>query len=175
MRRSVMFIGVVLLVVLIGGPRQPRVYAASVMYGSILDNNAQSDSERGILAIIDPTTGIKTPVGKFGTIISGLAYDSDQDILYGTDGGFTTSINNLFQIDRTTGVATPVAPTGISELWGIAYDPLSRQLFATTSGVPDQSLYTINPTTGQATLIGSLGLPTDHPGNLATRELAFDP
>src|SRR5262249_45625180 len=55
---------------------------------------------------------------------------------------------------------------------GLAYDPRSHQLFATTSYKPDPSLYTINPATGQATLIGNLGLPS---GVTATRELAFDP
>src|SRR5262245_60343591 len=114
--------------------------------------------------------------------ISGLAYDADQDILYGTDGVFfygtngiyTSSplINSLFKIDRATGVAILIASTGVSNLWGLAYDPRSHQLFATTSDKPDPSLYTINPATGQATLIGSLGLPS---GVTATRELAFDP
>ena len=170
MRRSVTCIGVVLLVVLIGGHRQTSVFAASVMYGAIMDNAQQSVSDMGLLAIIDPVTGIVTPVGKFGTIINGLAYDPDQDILYGTNG-VSTPLSDLFQINRQTGVATRIGSTG-ERFWGIAYDPTSRQLFAVTDGDPDPSLYTINPATGQATLIGSLGLPS---GGIATRGLALDP
>jgi len=101
-----------------------------ILYAS----SPHSTFEAGSLFSIDLTTGVATKIGDFGLLINGLAYDSDNDILYGVDGGFGASINHLFRINRETGVATPIGPLGSINFWGLAYDPTRHQLFATNQG-----------------------------------------
>jgi hypothetical protein len=132
-----------------------------ILYASAFDQRL----DKGELFSIDLTTGAVTKIGDLGFIINGLAYDSDNDILYGVGGGQGTSISYLFRINRTTGAATPVGPLGSVEFFGLAYDATRHQLFATNQ----TGLYTVNSSTGQATLVGSISLPT-----AATRELTFD-
>jgi hypothetical protein len=153
----------VLGIVLIALPAVGHTAAATlILYASSPD---VVTAENGSLFSIDLTTGVATKIGNFGFYITGLAYDSDNDILYGLSGGSGASINHLFHIDRTTGAATPIGPLGSTEFFGLAYDSTRHQLFATNQ----TGLYTVDSATGQATLIGSISPPTD-----ATRELTFD-
>ncbi len=62
---------------------------------------------------------------------------------------------SLYQVDTTTSIATQIATTGES-LSGLAFDPLTGVLWASTSGNEDKIL-TINVTTGETTLIGLTG------------------
>jgi len=133
-----------------------------ILYAS----SRHSNSQNGSLYSIDLTTVVATKIGDFGFVINGLAYDSDNNILYGVDGGFGVSINHLFRINIETGLATPIGPLGSINFWGLAYDPTRHQLFATDA----TSLYTVDSNTGHATLVGPLSPPTAAP-----QELTFDP
>lgn len=104
--------------------------------------------------------------------ILGLAYNSTDNLLYGSgryesDGNWSTG--QLFTINKDTGEATIVGPHGdYFPMSGLAYDPISNTLFGTYGPGGDESLYSIDPMTGSATLIGSLGGYQIH-------GLAFDP
>jgi hypothetical protein len=63
---------------------------------------------------------------------------------------------NLYDVNATTDAATNVRPTGISNLIGIAFGP-GGVLYglATTAAGQNVSLYTINPTSGASSLVGT--------------------
>jgi hypothetical protein len=80
------------------------------------------------------------------------------DIAYAPDGSLFGLYNNgasLVTFDKTTGAATPVASLGGSGIESIAFNPNNGVLF----GASESGLYTIDPTTGQASYIGDFGSP----------------
>jgi hypothetical protein len=103
-----------------------------------------------------------TNVGATVTEMDAITFDSS-GVLYGATGG----TGSLYTIDPTTGSATLVhAFVGASNasltygLNGLAFQPATGTLYGTTS--PDSpnsgnSLVTINPATGQVTVIGPSG------------------
>ena len=103
---------------------------------------------------------------RFGTInlmngtfteISSLS-GTYNDIAYAPDGSLFGLYNNgasLVTFDKTTGAATPVASLGGSGIESIAFNPNNGALF----GASESGLYTIDPTTGQASYIGDFGSP----------------
>jgi hypothetical protein len=114
----------------------------------------------GNVQIIDPSTGATTTVGNYG---SGLVSAGDlvavgSGIMYGTSsttaGGADASTNNvLVRVDTSTGVATPVGPTGYGDVWGLAYSN-ARVIGFTTSG----QIVKIDPQTGAGTLLAQTGI-----------------
>jgi hypothetical protein len=132
-----------------------------------------------------PAAGEAARIGPFGTcsfciepaVLNGLAYHSQRKTLYGIDSGATTGnpINYLWKIDPETGQATPIGPTGFINYWGawgLAYADKPGRLYAATGGPsvgPNYGLYTLDPKTAEATLVGDLGLDC-----VATRDLAYD-
>jgi hypothetical protein len=85
-------------------------------------------------------------------------------MLYGVD----ISADQLGTIDRNTAAFTPIGPNGagVVALTGLAYDANQDVLYAIQPGSP--SLYTVNQSSGLATLVGPTLL-----GN--ANGLAFDP
>jgi hypothetical protein len=144
--------------------------AQTPLYGGV---GRGSPDNPGALLLIDQLTGAGTVVGNpsGNSGITGLDFGLN-GTLYGTDisgpvfGGSPTS--NLLRIDRNTGAilgATPItfggSGIGITDL---AVQPSTGLLFGTTlvgspTVVPTTSLFTIDPFTGAATLIGNTGLP----------------
>ncbi len=112
-----------------------------------------------------------TPVGF--TNLESLAYRPSNGKLYSADFDFGAHVGNLIQINPTTGVGTIVAalPTDV-RITGMTYDPVTDTLYAITSGFASRTnveLWTIAPSTGAATLVGSTGLPGS-----SLESLAFD-
>jgi hypothetical protein len=100
--------------------------------------------------------GTITNIGFTNAFISGLTFDSNHNILYGV------SHNNLYTVNTTTGAATLVGAMGFTNDYvGIAYDNATNTLYLNTGTDPfhtlinNDSLYTLNTTTGAATLVGS--------------------
>jgi hypothetical protein len=103
--------------------------------------------------------GAITDIGFSNTFIIGLTFDSNHNILYGVDH------NNLYTINTTTGAAHFVGATGFTNDYeGIAYDAATNTLYLNTGTDPfhtlinNDSLYTLNTTTGAATLVGPNGV-----------------
>jgi hypothetical protein len=100
--------------------------------------------------------GTITDIGFSNAFIIGLAFDSNHNILYGVNH------NSLYTINTTTGAATIVGATGFTNDYeGIAYDNATNRLYLNTGTDPNHtlinndSLYTLNTTTGAATLVGA--------------------
>jgi hypothetical protein len=144
--------------------------AQGPLYGGV---GRGSPVNPGALLLIDQLTGAGTvignPAGASG--ITGLDFGLN-GTLYGTDvsgpvfGGTPTS--NLLRIDRTTGAllgSTPITfgsgGLGVNDL---AVHPSTGMLYGTSlvggpTIPPTTSLYTIDPFTGVATLVGNTGVP----------------
>ena len=92
------------------------------------------------------------------TQISDLGSTLYNDIAYAPNGTLYGLANNgasLVTFDSATGDVTPVASLGGSGIESIAFNPNNGALF----GASESGLYTIDPTTGQASYIGDFGSP----------------
>ena len=119
---------------------------------------------------VDPQTGANHVLWSFPSVHfynGGLAYDAGSDGLYATGAwDATTGTSRLFRIDRYTDALSEVGPNGSGvglTSGGLAISPLTGVMYATgnyNDGVtPHQStgLFTVDKTTGAATLIGFAG------------------
>jgi hypothetical protein len=118
------------------------------------DTIYQTGDDGTALYITDSTTGSSTLVGLFGyNSVYGDAFSPSGQLYAMVDSYYPST---LATVNLNTGAATPVgAPTGISDLMGIAFTP-SGTLYAASWDT--NSLYSLNPSTGAATLVGSLGM-----------------
>lgn len=136
------------------------IFVATLMLGF-------SQAQAGLIGVsfggglysIDQTNGATTFIGSTGfSALNALAADSGGTI-------YSTSGSNLLSINTTTGAGTSVATiSGLGEgtsIRGLAFSS-SNVLYAINNGGSpgstsvDDKLYTINTTTGAATLLGSV-------------------
>jgi hypothetical protein len=119
---------------------------------------------RGFLTTASPganlysftTAGGGALVGSTSQVIDGLAFNSG-DVLYGLVQGGAT----LVTINQTTGALTQVGLTGLSggNLAGLAFlDDQTLYAVLTAQATAASTLYRLNPATGQATLVGGVGI-----------------
>jgi len=100
--------------------------------------------------IINLMNGSFTEISDLGsTLYNDIAYASD-----GTLFGIANNGSSLVTFDSTDGAVTTVASLDVPGLESIAYAPDGTLFGAAQSG-----LYTIDPTTGASTFIGSFGDP----------------
>ena len=111
---------------------------------------------------IDPATGMATLIGSTGLFFpDALAFDAN-DVLY-----VMASTNELYTLDTATGAATLVV--AVSEtIRGMEFDPTTGILWGGEGGGPppnpgNDGIYTIDLTTGTATLVGNTGLGSNTP------------
>jgi hypothetical protein len=114
---------------------------------------------------IDITTGQLTPIGNTGVDrIMDFAFDSAGTM-------WATTANELYVIDQTSGAALHVASiTGVeaatgdpaAEIMGIMFD--ERDVLYATAFIEGSPLFTIDTTTGAATVVADLGLSFPHGG-----------
>lgn len=117
---------------------------------------------------IHPVVGDMTVVGSYdqdgnGISFNGLAHDLTTGIMYGC------SSTSLFKVNMTTGASSFVGNFGIPDciMIAIAFDD-SGNLYGTE--ITTDFLYSINPTNGQATTVGSgLGINLNY-----AQDMAFD-
>jgi hypothetical protein len=165
-----------ILITLLAGTSGPSVaLPLTLMYGGLGGHSNGDSTNDGALAIVDQTTGVATVVGHPGGVarISGLTFDTSSHLFGATQsaGGFPpppgpTSFSNLIQLDPLTGAlqsSVPIITTGgISiSIADLAAQPGTNTLYG-IRGPNDQLngqglLYTINPLTGVATLVGDTG------------------
>jgi hypothetical protein len=95
-----------------------------------------------------------TPVGStFSVTMSDIAIDNSGTNLYGIDlFGAPGLKSELYSIDQGTGAITGIGSTGVSGLAGLAISS-SGTMFA--SDLLNADIYTINTTTGVATVLGT--------------------
>lgn len=98
-----------------------------------------------------------TPVGAVSTL----------DIFAGdfTPNGFLGldySLQTLVEIDTTTGLVSTIGsciPSTGQSWTGLAWNSTNNTLYATSTDISTSNLYSVNATTGAATLIGATGIP----------------
>ena len=112
-----------------------------------------SDTATQELFILSTTDGSSTRVGSFGVAgsMASLAYDSRDDVLFGT----TSDTDQLYSINRQTGSATLIGSLGVERMNSLAYDDINSMLYGAST--LDSSLHSISALTGQATRIGPIG------------------
>jgi hypothetical protein len=119
----------------------------------------------GAAVSIDSATGVGAPLGPTGaSSLNSLAFGAQAGRLY------TVSGSTLYSVSPTTGVATSVVTLTVSDVRGLAVTP-AGVCYGIVNGTPDK-LYTIDLSTGVATLVGNTGnssiqaLASDSGGNL---------
>ena len=113
----------------------------------------------GHLATVNVQTGAATPIGSAaGVPLQAMAFGLD-GTLYA--GSFTT--NNLYKVNITTGVATPLPnPLGFSWIMDMALDRANNTMYAIAAppNCAGSSFYSINLATGIGNLISNI--PADN-------------
>jgi hypothetical protein len=148
----------------VGAPIGPQMISLEIagdgtMYGIAIFGDTR-------LYRINKTTGAGTPIG------TGTGIEFTMDIAFDCAGQlWATTAGRLWTVDTTTGTSSFQASiTGVSEggesVMGLMFDSACHML-ATTYTDPG-TLYSINPTTGAATRIGSTGLFFPHGGDITT-------
>jgi hypothetical protein len=118
---------------------------------ALADNTAYAGSSSGTFGTMDLSTAVFTLEGNSGQTLAGLAVADGT--IFATS--YHTANGTLFEVNPATGGLTSIGTTA-----GVDYDDFG----STTTGlyvVSDsaiQDLYSIDPTTGAATLIGPTGL-----------------
>lgn len=100
---------------------------------------------------IDPTTGNASLVGTIGfNTVYALGFDNN-----GTLYGVSNDRGDLITIDTSTGAGSLVNAIQLSAVFDLAFRPEDNTMFVADSGT--SSLYTMDPTNGNATLVGAYG------------------
>lgn len=95
----------------------------------------------------------------------GLAGNQADDVLY----SINIDAGNILKTLSASGTITSVGATGIQGR-GMAYDDANEILYAMGVGFTNPALYTVDTSTGTATLVGSTGFT----GNVTAQGLAYD-
>ena len=126
------------------------IYATVADVGQEILVGASTD---GSVYKINPMTGAQTLIGSYGS-----GWGSSGDLVsvagatYATVSGPFDSSDTLVTVDPTTGKATKIGSTGVSNIWGLGY--WKQKLFGFTES---SGLVLININTGAATPISNGG------------------
>lgn len=116
------------------------------------------DDTSGDVGYVDVVTGVATPVGYAGVVLTDIAFNPAEQ-LYGS------TYSALYTVNQLDGAATLVGNFGT----GVSINGLVFSSDGTLYGSGGSSLYTINGSTGAATLVGNSGLT----GFASAGDLAF--
>ncbi len=112
----------------------------------------QTDNQFGTICL---QTGVFTAIGDIGyTLINDIA-DSTNGTVYGIDGG------NLVTLTPQNASITTIGSFDTAGIESLAFQPGTGVLYA----VSQSGLFTVDPLTGKASLVGELGSPTGLSGN----------
>lgn len=111
-----------------------------------------------ILYEVDFDTGGVSAVGPFGSAASGAGLNSLDIALDGTMYAAGNPTTFLFEINKSTGQASPLFDTGRRFRGDIAYDPLTDSLFGAALSGSQTRLVQILPATSQVVDIGPNGV-----------------
>lgn len=116
----------------------------------------------GRVARIDEQTGAIQIIGIENFFIESLTRDYNTNIFYTATGAISGSPRRLFTLDPTNGSVTPLVSLSMQNLSieALAASPTNGLLYATSINNPDTNLYSIDPRSGQVTVVGDLGRVT---------------
>jgi len=115
------------------------------------------DSNLDVLFYVDISNGAAYPIGStLGggamTTPAGLTWRPDTQTMWTID----LSGGEVGTIDLATGAFTTVFNTGLSGWQGMDYDPVTAKFYLLNQSL---NVYSLDPTTGQTTLLGASGAP----------------
>lgn len=125
------------------------------------------DIATGEASLVGPLTTGGAPLSG----ISGLEWDDATETMYASRATQQEVPGQLYTVDFTTGVCTPIGPLGFNSIeGGLAFDE-SGTLYALydITDPPDPMFWTIDTATGAGTAVGPLGVLFDFSG------IAFSP
>lgn len=131
-------------------------FVGGVLYATMITSGGGPSD----LVTVDTATGDATVIGSTGFgPITGLAYDTANDTMYGSLGGGNADSGSLVTIDLGTGVATMVGPTGFNKVGSIEYgdDGALYGGLTLSDGAQPGALISIDPATGVGSVVGSTG------------------
>jgi uncharacterized protein DUF4394 len=105
------------------------------------------------LYTIDLATAATTLVGAMSGLIFDITIDSS-GLMYGID----VDSDALVAIDKTSGATQPIGSIGFDAVFGegLDFDPETGILYLASADENTARFYTVDPTTGTATLVGAL-------------------
>jgi len=109
------------------------------------------DSVGNLYVVID-STGASTLVGATGQFIKGLAFDPIDGALWASDAS-----GGVYTLDIHTGAATLVGNTGLPATPDLHFDSGGALFGSSGGGIANNNLIAIDKTTGQGTVVGSIG------------------
>lgn len=136
-------------------PTTGKVYVSGYTY------NSETKMLHSELKTWDLTANTKTTVGSLPGSLIAMAFDTSGQ-LYGITGSPTEAVDRcgmLVKIDKTTGKCTLVGDTGVKPKFdqSAVIDPATGVFYWFANDVQENAnLYTVDLTTGKATLIGAL-------------------
>jgi len=148
------------------------IQAQPILIG--ITGNLTTTSPPTSIVDVDVITGAATNPRDTGIfLIGGIATQPSTGFVFGLTTFVSTPISSLIRIDPVTGTPTTIGPTGLPLVveGDLAFNPLNGLLYGIQDGGPtgtQRNLFRINPTTGAATVIGSISSQGDYSG------LAFD-
>ncbi len=135
------------------------VAALATLSGSALAGTLFTiDESTDTLQILDLSTNTFTNVGALGVgyEFGDLAFDSSSGTMFMVDGWGMGSSNpsSLYSVNLATGAATLIGSTGITSMFGLAYNPVNGKLYGSVSTL-GTGLYEIDKATGAATFLSN--------------------
>jgi hypothetical protein len=100
---------------------------------------------------INPTNGVMTKIADFDKGFAGLAYNKNTNTMYGVE--WTGTTNNLYTINRFTGVFTFLGSFGTGPMINLASDGINLY----SININDDKLYKIDPSVPNAVAVGPTG------------------
>jgi hypothetical protein len=133
-------------------------YSRDAFYFFVSTDALNQPGERGLWRWDNNVTTqlFNTPFSDSGDGDATLSNDNSRFFVT-VDDGDTTAGDSLYIYDNLNGAVTftEIGETGLTTLFGIAIDPISGVMYGVNG--TDDSLYTINTTTGAPTLVGAVG------------------
>jgi hypothetical protein len=109
----------------------------------------------GKLYTLNAGTGAATLVGATGVAIKGLAVDPASGDLWGSDAS-----SKIYKIDGATAAATLVGNTGLAPSPDLTFNAAGILYASSGGGLGPNNLITVDKSTGEGTVIGSIGFPS---------------
>lgn len=145
--------------------------SGSVDVGGIGNEALAYDDKAGILygCLNGDFRSIDTATGEQAAALTGPGGDAEGlAVEYSTGNVFGLISGDpatLTMYDATADTWTAIGPTGLDmDSVGLAYSPATKELYAVND---DGNIYTLDQTTGAATLVGAHGLASSNGGGLA--------
>jgi len=130
-------------------------YVGSTLFGTSIPSGCFPS----VLSTLNPVTGASVLIGptNTGRPMSGLAFDTVNNIMFGVDGCGSAGPSNLSIVDLSTGNALLVGNTGV-RLGSLEFGP-DGLLYGGGDTADGGNIYRINTGTGLATQVVLSGFP----------------